>query len=100
MDYQTIIQDEFKNIIFGNNNLNGVKITLINKNYYISNYIKEGDILVSINNINIDNNGHVKFNFYPEKILINDIGLWFKEGDEIIFGILDLKTKKIIQKSY
>ena len=98
-DYQPIIQDEFKNIIFGNNTTNGIKITLINKNYYLSNYINEGSVLVSINNINIDNNGYIKFDFYPEKISIEDIGLWFKKDDIITFGIIDLKTKKTILKN-
>lgn len=99
-DHQEIIQDEFKNNIFGNTNNNGVKITLINKKYYLSNIIKEGDILVSINNIKIDSSGNVKFNFYPERISIQEIGLWFKENDEITFGILDLETKKIINKVF
>ena len=97
-DYQVIIQDEFKNIIFGRKDINGIKITLLNKNYYLSDYIKEGDILVSINHQNIDNNGCIKFNFYPEKISIQDIGLWFKEHDIITIGILDTINKKIVYK--
>jgi len=98
-DYQTIIQEEFKSIIFKNSiNKNGIKVTLINKNFYLSKYINEGDILVSINNINIDNNGYIKFNFYPEKISVDDIGLWFKKDDIITIGILDVPTGKIISK--
>ena len=99
-DYQEIIQDEFKNNIFGNTRNNGVKVTLINKNYYLSNIIKEGDILVSINNINIDSSGNIKLNFYPERISIQEIGLWFKENDELTFGILDTKTKEVINKVF
>lgn len=100
-DYQIIIQKELKNIIFGGHPKNdGIIVTLINKNYYLSNYLNKGDILVSINDIVIDNNGYIKFDFYPEKVSIQDIGLWFKEGDEIIFGIYDPKNNKVITKKF
>jgi S1-C subfamily serine protease len=99
-DYQEIIQDEFKNIIFGEKKMNGIKITLINKNYYLSKYLKEGDIVVSINSVKIDNNGYIKFNFYPEQISVQDIGLWLKEDDEITFGILNLNTKELEEKVF
>jgi hypothetical protein len=99
-DYQEIIQDEFKSIVFNKTDINGIKITLINKRYYLSKYINEGDILVSINNINITEGGCIKFNFYPERISIHDIGLWFNKNDEITFGILNLNTKEIIKKVF
>jgi len=99
-DYQPIIQEEFRKFIFMNNEINGIKITLINNKYYLSKYLKEGSIIVSINNINIDNNGYIKFNFYPEKISIQDIGLWFKNGDKIILGIFDSESRKIINKEF
>jgi S1-C subfamily serine protease len=101
MDYQPIIQKEFRDIVFGQNNeMNGIKVSLINKNYYISKYVNEGDIIVSVNNNTFDLNGHVRFNFYPEKVSFEDIGLWFKDGDKINLGILDLETKKIINKEF
>jgi serine protease Do len=100
-DYQPIIQDELKSNIFGNENKkNGIIITLINKKYYLSKYINEGDVLVNINNCDIDNNGYIKFDFYPEKISIQDIGLWFKENDEINFGFFDSINKKIFFKKF
>lgn len=99
-DYQEIIQDEFKSIVFNKTDMNGIKITLINKKYYLSKYINEGDILVSINNINITEGGYIKFNFYPERISIHNIGLWFKKNDEITLGILNLNTKEIINKVF
>ena len=96
-DFQAIIQKEFKEIIFENSEMNGIKVTLINKNYYLYKYIKEETIIVSVNNNNIDNNGYIKIDFYPEKISINDIGLWFKSGDKIKFGILQNKKVKEIE---
>ena len=69
-------------------NKQGIMITNINKNYYLSNFFKTGDILLSINGNSIDYNGYVKINFYPEKILIDELGLWFTEGDELTFEIL------------
>lgn len=96
VDYQPIIQNKLIDKIFDcNKNINGIKITLLNNKYYLSRYIKEGDIIVSINDINIDNNGYIKFDFYPEKISFEEIGLWFKNNDEITLGIFDIKTKTI-----
>jgi len=69
-------------------NKQGIMITNINKNYYLSKFFKTGDILLSINGNSIDYNGYVKIDFYPEKILINELGLWFIEGDELTFEIL------------
>ena len=97
-DYQPIIQKEFKQNIFNNMDDTGIKITLLNKNYYLSQYLNENDIIVSINNNKIDTNGYIKFDFYPEKIAVSDIGLWFKSDDIIKIGIFDVGTKKIINK--
>jgi len=99
-DYQPIIQEEFKKYIFMDNIMNGIKITMINKKYYLYEYIQEGSIIVTINNSEIDHNGYIKLDFYPEKISIQDISLWFKNGDKIIFGIFDLQTRKIIYKEF
>ena len=86
-DYQIIIQDEFKQIIFNNTKMNGIKVTIINENYYLYKYLKEGTIIISINDNYIDNNGNVKIEDYPEKVSISDFGLWFKSQDKIKLGI-------------
>jgi 3-deoxy-D-manno-octulosonic-acid transferase len=44
---------------------------------------KVNELLISIGSIPVDNLGNIKFDFYPEKISINDIGLWFVEGNEL-----------------
>ena len=101
LDYQPIIQDKFRKFIFGDDNsINGIKITLINKRYYLSKYINDSDIIVSVNNKKIDINGYINFDFYPEKVSFQDIGLWFKNNDEITLGFFDLKTKIITNKKF
>jgi hypothetical protein len=65
----------------------GIRFTIINPNYYLANNIKVNEILLGINSIPVDNLGNIKFDFYPEKISINDIGLWFISGDELNFKI-------------
>ena len=94
-DYQIIIQEEFKQIIFNNTKMNGIKVTIINNNYYLYKYLKEETIIVSINDNYIDNNGNVKINDYPEKVSISDFGLWFKDQDKIKLGIFknNVETK-------
>ena len=88
-DYQAIIQKEFKKDIFEdpNTKINGVKITLINQSYYLNKYIPKNTILVKINNEDIEDNGYIKIKNYPEKIPIHDIGLWFKDQDEITLSL-------------
>lgn len=91
-DFQCIIQDKMKEFLFSKNielfkkNI-GIKFTIINTNYYLAQYIKVNEVLLSINSFPVDNLGNIKFNFYPEKISINDIGLWFVSGDELEFEI-------------
>lgn len=102
-EYQQIRQDQLKaylNILPDENNIykNGVRITIVNPNYYINKYIKKNNILLAINDILIDNMGNIKFPFFPEKISIDDIGLWFTEDDILKLKILDIKKKKIIYK--
>lgn len=96
-DYQIIIQDEFKQIIFNNTKMNGIKVTIINKNYYLYKYLKEGTIIVSINDNYIDNNGNVKIEDYPEKVSISDYGLWFKSQDKIKLGIFKNNVETTIE---
>lgn len=95
-EYQKIKQNRLRQELFKNTQYkNGIRITIINKNYYLSKYFKENDILLAINNNDIDNNGYVKFDFFPDKIIIDDIGLWFKTNDIVSFTVLDPKTLKI-----
>jgi S1-C subfamily serine protease len=84
-DYQKILQNELRRSIFGDDieNKIGVIITILNKYSYLNTYLKVGDILLSINNKIIDSNGRIKFDFYPEKISLSDINIWFCSGDII-----------------
>ena len=62
---------------------------------FLSKYLKEDDILLKVNGNIIDHNGFIKFDFYPEKIPIDDIGLWFTIGDSITFDIYNIKNESI-----
>jgi len=100
-DYQKLIQDELREILYDgielpyNKKQVGVRLSIINKKYYFNKYLKEGDILISINSNPISYEGQVKFDFYPEKIPIDDIGLWFNPGDKISIEYIDTKEKKL-----
>jgi S1-C subfamily serine protease len=100
-DYQKLFQDELKQFIYKDIDLSidkkkgGVRLSIINKNYYINNYLKEDNILLSINSYPINSEGLIKFDFYPEKIPIDDIGLWFIKGDKINIEYLDISDMTI-----
>jgi len=100
-DYQKLIQDELRNILYDGIELPydkkqvGVRLSIINKKYYFNKYLKEGDVLISINSNPISHEGQVKFDFYPEKIPIDDIGLWFNPGDKISVEYVDIEEKKL-----
>ena len=99
-NYQKLIQDEYKKKLFKKypkilENNQGVIIVKINTKYYLNKYLKTGDIIVSINSKHVDNFGTIKFDFYPEKIPLKDIGLWFIEGDILDMAILDNVTQEI-----
>jgi S1-C subfamily serine protease len=79
----------FKEKIGEFNDKIGIRVTTTNKNYYHSQQIKPGDIILEVNNIPVDYNGFIKFNFYPEKIPIDDLGLWFVEEDQINLKIFN-----------
>lgn len=93
LDYQYLVQQELRKYLFKHCEYNlinkniGVRFTLINENYYLNKYFKIDEILIAINSTFVDNLGNIKFDFYPEKISINDIGLWFVEDDELDFLI-------------
>jgi len=105
-DYQEIIQDQLKQNIFKNeklkkiiNNQIGIRVSMLNDKYYFSKNIKPNDIILSINDKWVDSNGKVKFDFYPESISIDDIGLWFVPGDLLEFSILDVQTQEVRKES-
>jgi S1-C subfamily serine protease len=92
-DYQRIIQDELIDKVYekhpdNKNKQNGVLITLINKKFYIYPHLQENDIILKVNDNDVDYNGYAKFDFFPEKINISELGLWFVEGDTLKFTIL------------
>jgi len=105
-DYQKLKQLTHREIIFKKNYPElikkkiGIMITQLNHNYYLNKYFKITDILLSINNNCIDYNGFIKFNFFPEKILISQLGYWFTEKDILTVELLSYndnsyKYKKI-----
>lgn len=101
-DFQKIIQPQLRANIFRKNifdnfikNQQGIRITMINPKYYLSQHIKPNDIILSVNSKPVDYNGNVKFDFYPEKIPIDDIGLWFISGDKINLEILDPEKQEL-----
>jgi hypothetical protein len=75
----------------------GVRISEINKYSILNNYdIKVNDLLLKINNNKVDNEGNILFNFFPEKINIRDLYLWFTNGDKLLLTIYS--NNKIINK--
>ena len=91
--YQKLIQEELINEIYKDYELYktkqiGVRITFINQTFYISKFLKANDIILKVNDKELDYNGYVKFDFFPEKINIDELGLWFAENDDIIFTVL------------
>jgi hypothetical protein len=88
--YQTNLQ-KFYNFDYG------VRISQINNESILKN-IYVDDLLLEINKNKIDSYGKVKFDFFPEKIILNDLSLWFTEDDELLFTIYSKKENKIITK--
>jgi len=74
----------------------GVRISEIHKKSILNNYnISVDDLILKINNFKVSNLGEIQFSFFPSKININDLGLWFTEDDKIEFKIFSFKNKKI-----
>jgi S1-C subfamily serine protease len=87
--YQQIKQKEYFN-------KEGVIITKIHENSPLKNSgIVLGDIIMSINNYLVNNEGYIKFDFFPEKIELNDLHLWFVAGDEIFIKYYSIKSQTI-----
>ena len=99
-DYQTIKQPELAKLLY-NNNLEyikkkiGIRISAINKLSYLYKYLQENDIIISINNRTIDSNGFIKFDFYPDKISIKDVHLWFTPNHKLKINILKYKNSEL-----
>ncbi len=90
--YQQIKQKEhFK--------INGVIVTKIHELSPLKNVgINIGDIITEINGSIINNDGYIKFNFFPEKIELSDIHLWFIDGDIINIKFFSVKDKQYYTK--
>lgn len=74
----------------------GVRICEIHEKSVLNNYnICVDDIILKINNHKVNNSGEIQFSFFPAKIDINDLGLWFTEDEEIEFKIYSFKNKNI-----
>jgi S1-C subfamily serine protease len=106
-EYQKINQDKLRlhlipksipNYEYYIKNNIGILITKICQNTYLKNYLKPNDVLIKINGSEIDNLGNCKFNFYPEKININEIGFWFVENDIIEIEFINSETLLLDKK--
>lgn len=76
---------------------NGVMVTEIGKASPIKN-IEQYDILLKINGNRISYNGYIKFPFYPQKICIEDLNLWFSVGDKINLTYYSVKNDKYLDE--
>ena len=59
--------------------------------------IEIGDIITEVNGSVINNDGYLKFIFFPEKIELSDIYLWFVPGDKISVKYYSTKNKNFNQ---
>ena len=66
--------------------------------------INVDDLILKINGNKIDNEGKIRFSFFPEKINLSDLRFWFTNGDKIKITIYSNKEKmeqeKIIELEY
>lgn len=78
----------------------GIRISEIHEKSCLNKYdIKVDDLILKINGNIINNQGKIKFDFFPEKINFDDLRLWFTEGDIVEFTIYSNKDKKIYNKN-
>ena len=95
-DYQELIQDKLRDLLYYNYKIKkGIRISILNSKFYLNKYFKENEILLSVNNSKIDINGFIKLDITPEKISIDDIGLWFMPGDIITFQVYSPEKRQI-----
>jgi hypothetical protein len=74
----------------------GVRISEIHEKSILNNHnICVNDLILKVNGSKINCSGEIKFCFFPEKIDIDDLGLWFTEGDQIVVQIYSYKDKEI-----
>lgn len=104
-EFQILVQEKlrinlFKNKIGEITDKTGVRVSVTNSKYYHSKYIKENNIILAVNGNPVDYNGYIKFDFYPEKISLDDIGLWFMQDDKLTFTIFDTATLDISSISF
>lgn len=75
----------------------GVRVSKIhNDSVLYKHNIEIDDLILKINNSKIDQEGKLQFSFFPEKIILNEIGLWFTVGDQLNITYYSHKNKKII----
>jgi len=96
-DFQDLTQDKLRASLFKNKigeipDKSGIRVTTTNEDYYHAKYINPNDVILAVNNNPVDYNGYVKFDFYPEKIPLDDIGLWFVENDIICLKTFNPET--------
>jgi len=78
----------------------GVRINELHKNSCLHKYdININDIILKINGNKIDNEGKIKFSFFPEKILLTDLKYWFTIGDKIRLTYYSYKENRINDKN-
>ena len=110
-NYQLIKQEKLRSVLFQSiqnvknsnifiKNKIGIRISQLNSKNYLNRFFNINDILLFINNNKIDINGFIKFDFFPEKIAVCDLYLWFVPGDELNIVYIDstnnqLKTTKV-----
>lgn len=83
-------QQKFKNFEYG------VRISQFNDLSVLKESgIAIDDLILEINKNKIDSLGNIKFDFFPEKILLSDLNLWFTENDELLFTIYSNNENKI-----
>jgi S1-C subfamily serine protease len=83
----------------------GVRINELHEKSCLRNYnINVDDLILKINGNKIDNEGKIRFSFFPEKINLSDLRFWFTNGDKIKITIYSNKEKmeqeKIIELEY
>jgi S1-C subfamily serine protease len=73
----------------------GVRVSqLHDKSVLKRNNINVDDLILKVNNNKVDHSGKIKFPFFPDKINLNELYLWFTEGDSITFTIYSASDKK------
>lgn len=76
----------------------GVRLSKLHSKSCLHKYnIKVDDIILKINGNKIDNEGKIKFSFFPEKISLDEIKYWFTNGDKISITYYSSKEEKILE---